>query len=197
VMRQFPVDPARVHIAGISAGAAMAGLLAVAYPERFATLVSLSGIPWQAAKNVGTALSVMKAGAGASTPTAEALVLAMGARRRALPVLVVHGGADAVVAYQNAVETSAQWVGVHDRLRATNGQPPLQIASEVVSREHEYTTRRVEWRDADGSAQVTRLRIDELGHAWAGGSPAGTFTDANGPDVSTLVAMFCERHQLR
>ncbi|MBL0173004.1 MAG: PHB depolymerase family esterase [Gemmatimonadaceae bacterium] len=196
VLTQFPADPTRVHIVGISAGAAMAGLVAVAYPERFATLTSLSGVPWQAARNVGAALSVMQRGAGDAVPSADAVLLGMGAHSRALPVLVIHGGADAVVAFRNADETATQWVGVHDRLRANAGAPPLQATPEQVTQDNAYTVRRVDWRDASGAAVVTRVRIDELGHAWAGGSTAGTFTDAKGPDVSRMVATFCQQHRL-
>ena len=38
------VDHAQIHLVGISAGAAMANLVAVAYPETFASLTSASGI---------------------------------------------------------------------------------------------------------------------------------------------------------
>ena len=195
VMTRFPADPARVHIAGVSAGAAMAGLVAVAYPERFATLVSVSGVPWRAATNVAQALTVMQRGAGDALPTADMVLQAMGERRRALPVLIVHGGADAVVSVRNADETSTQWVAVHDRVRADVGAPPLISTGEQVAVVNTYTTRRTDWRDAAGVQYVSRIRVDELGHAWSGGSLTGTFTDAKGPNPSRLIADFCERHQ--
>ena len=173
----------------------MAGLVAVAYPERFATLASVSGVPWRAATNVGQALTVMQRGAGAALPTADMMLQAMGERRRALPVLIVHGGADAVVSVRNADETSTQWVAVHDRVRADVGAPPLISTGEQVAVVNTYTTRRTDWRDAAGVQYVSRIRVDELGHAWSGGSLTGTFTDAKGPNPSRLIADFCERHQ--
>ena len=196
VLSQFPADPARVHIAGVSAGAAMAGLVAVAYPERFATLGSMSGVPWRAATTVGAALTVMQRGAGDALPSGDVMVQAMGEHRRALPVLVVHGVADAVVTSRNADDTATQWVGVHAFLRTARGASPLRAEPEQVTIENGYSTRRIEWRDSSGGVWVTRVLVDGLGHAWSGGSPAGTFTDAKGPDASRLIATFCERHRL-
>jgi poly(hydroxyalkanoate) depolymerase family esterase len=194
VMRAYPADAKRVHLVGISAGAAMAGLVAVAYPERFATLSSGSGIAWRAAQNVGAAISVMQRGAGASLPSADAVRSAMGPAARALPVLVIHGGADAVVSVRNADETAAQWVGVHNLIGA--GPSPLREQPERVTTEGGYTVRSTEWTSTSDVPLVTRIRIDELGHAWSGGSTAGTFADPKGPDVSRVIAAFCARHRL-
>lgn len=194
VMRAHPADAKRVHLVGISAGAAMAGLVAVAYPERFATLTSASGIAWRAAQNVGAAISVMQRGAGASLPSADAMRSAMGPVARALPALVIHGGADAVVSVRNADETAAQWVGMHDLMGA--GQSPLRQHPERVTTEGGYTVRSTAWTSTADVPMVTRIRIDELAHAWSGGSTAGTFADPKGPEVSRVIAAFCARHRL-
>jgi poly(hydroxyalkanoate) depolymerase family esterase len=194
VMRSYPVDAHRVHLAGISAGAAMAGLVAVAYPERFATVTSSSGIAWRAAQNVGAAISVMQRGAGATLPSPDAMRIAMGTSARALPVLVIHGGTDAVVSVRNADEATTQWVGLHNLLG--DGSAPLREQPERVGTDGGYTVRSTEWTSSSGTPLVTRIRIEELGHAWSGGSTTGTYTDPKGPDVSRLIAAFCARHRL-
>lgn len=195
VMTQYPADRGRVHLVGISAGAGMAGLVAVAYPEMFASLVSASGVAWSAARNVGAALSVMQRGAGDSLPKAEAVINAMGARRYALPVMVIHGDSDKVVSPRNADETVEQWLGVHRTLRQAGGLPALGAAAATTSQENGYTVRKREWRNLAGNVLIADIRIEELGHAWSGGSPTGTFTDAKGPDASVLLATFCEQHR--
>lgn len=191
VIGQYPADPKRVHLAGISAGAAMATLVAVAYPERFASVSSASGIAWGAAKNVGAALSVMQKGAGESLPTAQAVIAAMGTHARAMPLLVVHGGKDAVVSVRNADETADQMVSVHGALGGT----PLQVATEATVVDGGYTVRRTLWRRGSASPLVSKVIIDELGHAWSGGSTTGTFADAKGPNASRLMLAFCEQHR--
>lgn len=191
---EYHADPQRVHLAGVSAGAGMAGLLAVAYPERFASLTSASGIAWRAASDVSAAIAVMQKGAGDALPSGVAMRAAMGANAWALPVLVIHGGKDAVVSVRNADETARQFSALHDVVRGEAGQAPL-VASEIPARvEQGYTVHERRWADAGGRTAVTLLRVDELGHAWSGGSPTGTFTDSAGPNASHLIATFIARH---
>ncbi|MBP6771867.1 MAG: PHB depolymerase family esterase [Gemmatimonadaceae bacterium] len=196
VMSQYPVDTKRVHLAGISAGAAMAGLVAVAYPERFASLTSASGVAWRSATTVGAALAVMQRGAGEKLATAQDVVGAMGATRRALPVLVVHGTRDAVVSPANADETTQQWIGVHQLLRASAGLPALKSAADESETVNGYAVRTSRWREPSGTVLIEQVRIEGLGHAWSGGSTAGTFSDAQGPDASRMIAAFCALHRL-
>lgn len=196
VMRQYPADARRVHLAGISAGGAMANLVAVAYPERFASVTVMSGVAWGAARNVGAAVAAMQKGAGDALPSADAVVAAMGDHQRAVPALVIHGGDDKVVAVSNADESVRQWVGVHAIMRRAAGLPALREADVHEGQDGGYTVRRAEWTDAAGLALVRHVRIQELGHAWSGGSPTGSFADPKGPDASRILLEFCEPHQL-
>lgn len=41
-----------------------------------------------------------------------------------------------------------------------------------------------QWRAANGGRHVHVTIVDELAHAWSGGSKEGTFTDEKGPDAS-------------
>lgn len=187
VVAKHQGDPSRVHLVGISAGAAMATLLTVAYPEQFASLTSIAGIGWRAAPNVGRALAVMQQGAGDMLPGGAALIAAMGERARAVPVLVVHGVADNVVSVRNARETVQQFVQLHDQLAAAHGGTALRDIVLAEATEHGYRVQETQWRDATGAAQVTLLTVEQLGHAFPFGASAGTFTDANGPDLLARV----------
>lgn len=191
VARAHAVDPSRVHVAGISAGAAMANLLVVAYPERFASLALIAGTSWRAAADVARALVVMKEGAGNGAAPAGAMRDAMGSFARAVPVLIVHGENDAVLHPRNGAEAAAQWVALHDLVARTRGSQPLRPEGRPrVTLEHEYETVTEGWRDAEGSERVVLMRVRGLGHAWPHGSSAGTFTDPRGPDVSAAIARF-------
>lgn len=118
------VAPARVALVGVSAGAAMAANLAVAYPERYAALAMHSGVPALAAADLASALRVMREGADGAGLGSAALD-AMGPRRRAMAVLALHGSDDKVVSPKNLEATAAQWTAVNG---ATGGAPAERVS---------------------------------------------------------------------
>ena len=93
VASDYRIDPRRVFVAGLSAGAAMAVILGETYPQVFAAVGAHSGLPFAAANDVSSAFTAMKAGpahAAARTPHAGTV-----------PTIVFHGDADHTVAVAN------------------------------------------------------------------------------------------------
>lgn len=167
VLASHPVDAARVYVGGISAGGAMAAIVAAAYPELFAAVGVHSGVAVGVAKTVPEALAVMAKGP-AATPTPLAQVP---------PLWVLHGGKDAVLNVQNAHALVAQW-----------GEGAVADASLVSGDGQGW--RRIVRHDASGRVRSDFTVVTELGHAWSGGDKSGTFTDEKGPDASALMLAF-------
>lgn len=181
----YRVDRERIAVAGLSAGAGMAALLATRYPARFRAVAMHSGVAPGAAQSTATALSAMH-GHRAPTMPATAVGKAMGAAAvgvRLPPMLVLHGNADTVVAASNAVSTAAVWA-------AASGARP--DSPRIVQRGKRHAMHVTDFKRA-GRTCVTLCQVAGLGHAWSGGAARLPFGDAAGPDASKLVWAFVAR----
>ncbi|WP_158514828.1 extracellular catalytic domain type 1 short-chain-length polyhydroxyalkanoate depolymerase [Gemmatimonas phototrophica] len=190
VRRSYGGQSGQVHLVGISAGGAMANLLFGAYPEQFASVMTVAGVAWQAAPNVGRALAVMQQGAGDALPGGAAWLTAMGSHAQAVPVVVVHGVADPVVSVRNADETARQYVQLHDALAARQGAPALVVTELPAVTMNGVEVRETQWRNASGQTMVALLRVEGLAHAFPRGDASGSFTDPRGPDLVARLRAF-------
>lgn len=194
VAELYGADPYRVYVAGISAGALMALSAALAYPDLYAAVGVHSGGAYGVANDVGGALALMRNGAPGAVAAADAAWRAMGEHARLLPLIVLHGEADAVVQPRNADDLLAQW----NALAARNGSGPL-TAEEDSLEENGRQVRRVRYRAGAGSAVgavvIERWMIAGLGHAWSGGSPEGSYSDPEGPDAARVIVRFLLEHK--
>ncbi|WP_019657844.1 extracellular catalytic domain type 1 short-chain-length polyhydroxyalkanoate depolymerase [Variovorax atrisoli] len=178
----YPVDRDRMALAGLSAGASMAALLATRYPNRFRAVVMHSGVAPGAAKSSATALGAMRGEHVPPMPT-TAVGKAMGAAAvftTLPPMLVLHGDADAVVAPSNAVSSAAVWA------TAVGARPGL---TREVQRGKRRPMRVTDFR-RKGCTLVTLCEIAGLGHSWSGGAPKLLFSDPEGPDATRMTWAF-------
>ena len=174
-----PVDASRIALAGLSAGASMAVLLASLHPQRFKAVVMHSGIPPGTADSGLSALAAMHGRRG--TRPLDATALAMACDWPAL--LVIHGSADRVVAPANGQAAVQAWA---DAAGARASAP------RAVQRGQRYPTSVTDYR-VRGRTVATLALVQGLGHAWSGGAAGQPFADAQGPDASRMVWAFALR----
>jgi poly(hydroxyalkanoate) depolymerase family esterase len=190
----YSVDERRVFVAGLSAGAAMAVVLGETYPDVFAAVGAHSGLPYRAAHDVASAFAAMHGGAGI---TAGMSALGIGSASRAVgasrgvATIVFHGDHDATVVHNNGSKIVDQAL-----LNLEHERGPL--TREVQERmAHGRRCTRTTYLDGDGLPVVEQWTVHGGGHAWSGGSAAGSFADPQGPDASREMMRFFLLHEQR
>lgn len=156
------LDTGRVYVAGLSAGGAMAAVMAGTYPELFRAAGIHSGLAHASARDLPSALASMRSTrrAGSGAP-------------QAIPLIVFHGDRDTTVHPSNGEHGST---GTLERVEKghANGRA--------------YT--RTLHLNAAGETVLEHWLVHGAGHAWSGGSASGSFADPRGPDASREMLRF-------
>ena len=185
VMRNYAVDPARVYVAGLSAGGAAAAIMAATYPDLYAAVGVHSGLACGAARDIPSAFAAMRQG-GAGTrrwASAGALSSQIG---RIVPTIVFHADRDTTVHPNNGDYVLAQ-------AGATAGDLATTVEHGQVPNGGRTFTRILHANDC-GTAVLEQWTVHGGGHAWSGGSPEGSYTDPRGPDASREMLRFFLDH---
>ena len=188
----WTIDAGRVFVAGMSAGAAMAAVMGATYPDLFAAIAIHSGLAYGCATSQRAAYAAMEHGPAQPAALGELGLHAMGRFARCVPVIVIHGGADRIVAPVNGEQVVEQWMAIN-RLAAADAydadlQHPSATARGRVDGGHPYTCHR--WTDRHGRLMQEYVKVDALGHAWSGGAAGGSYTDPRGPSGSEAIWRF-------
>jgi len=181
IMHDYRVDPRRVYIAGLSAGAAAAAVMGATYPDLYAAIGVHSGLACGAANNLSSAFVAMRQGdLGVGNTSAVPW------DGPVVPTIVFHGDQDTTVHPRNGDRVIALSVG------ASNTQKMVHRGRAPGG--HAYT--RTVHADASGQAIFEHWQIHGAGHAWSGGSSAGSYTDPRGPDAASEMVRFFLEHSL-
>jgi len=171
--KEFGIRKERVFAAGLSAGGAMAEVLAATYPDVFDAVGIHSGLPYKSAVDVPSAFAAMQ-GAGPHDPEP------LDASDRRVRKIVIHGLADSTV-------------------NPVNGE---RILDEVERGEAPLTRTDLDWeieagrvsrtalKDEDGRPVAEQWLVEGGGHAWFGGDPRGSYTQTVGLDASRVMVRF-------
>ncbi|NOG69045.1 PHB depolymerase family esterase [Roseicella sp. DB1501] len=181
VMRDHAVDPRRVYVAGLSAGGAAAAIMAQAYPDLYAAVGVHSGLACGAAHDMPSAFAAMRQGAGGLRRPGQGP--AANSNRRIVPTIVFHADRDHTVNPRNGDQVIAQSAAGELRTTVQRGQVPDG---------HAYT--RTLHLDANDQPVLEQWLVHGGGHAWSGGSAAGSYTDPRGPDASREMLRFFLEH---
>jgi poly(hydroxyalkanoate) depolymerase family esterase len=191
IERNHTVDPQRVYAAGLSAGGAMASVMAATYPDLFAAIGVGSGCEYAATATCAGYRSADPTQAGRQAYTE------MGARARPMPFIAFEGDADTTVPPVNADQLVQQWLMTDDLADdgAVNGSvpgTPATTSQGQVPGGRSYTLRT--YADNRGAQLAQYWVVHGMNHAWSGGDPSQPYSDASGPDETAAMYAFFLNH---
>ena len=195
VIEEYNADPARVYVAGMSAGGAMAAVLGATYPDLYAAIGVHSGLPYKAAQSLLSAWLAMKTG-GPDPDRQAPIAFADGAAPRVMPLIAFHGDEDDTSTVANGHQLLAQWSRSNDLAddgveNGTVADRPARVIEGRVPGGHAYT--RSIYR-AGRETIMEKWIVHGMGHTWSGGSPDGSYTDPKGPPASEQMLRFFRDH---
>jgi poly(hydroxyalkanoate) depolymerase family esterase len=187
----YRIDRSRIYVAGISAGAGMANILALNHPHLFAAVGLHSGPVFGAGHSTVGALGVMQHGGGLRADLAVREVLARHGKFPGMPTILIAGEGDSVVRPINQIQLARQGL-------ALNGLAPdaaAKITHKAQGASARHNSHRIDDFYAGRKLLLRVARIDALDHAWSGGDPALKFNAKAGPDATKMMLEFFARHQ--
>lgn len=179
IMRDYSVDPKRVYVGGLSAGGAAAAIMGATHNDLYAAIGVHSGLACGAAIDLPSAFVAMRQGGRSDD-------MVIPGDRLPVPTIVFHGDRDTTV-HPNNVDQIRKLV-----LRATGTQKKVHRGQVPGGRAYTRTIH----ADAAGHGIFEHWNIHGAGHAWSGGSPAGSYTDPRGPDATREMMRFFLVHSL-
>jgi poly(hydroxyalkanoate) depolymerase family esterase len=187
VEQNYSVDPSRVYVNGLSAGGAMASVMAATYPDLYAAVGIGSGCEYAATAACAGYRSADPVAAGASA------YKAMGAYAHRMPFIVFQGDGDSTVPPINADQVVQQWQTTNDWIDdgADNGSIPRSATSTtsgVAPGGRSYTVD--SYGDGHGGELGQKWLVQGMAHAWSGGCSCESYADPGGPDETAAMWAF-------
>jgi poly(hydroxyalkanoate) depolymerase family esterase len=170
------VDADAVAAVGLSAGGALAALLAFHRADRIRAVVAVASPPLLGGLNIQQPHDVMRRGLSLSP------LLALNAAHGACaPLAIIHGAADKVVHPRCAEQLLAQALE-SNRRAGIRGESSAAAGTSV-------STRIVDYR-AGQSLRLRTIEIGELGHGWTGGPGGHPYCERQGAPLTELCVRF-------
>ncbi|WP_372825445.1 PHB depolymerase family esterase [Polaromonas sp.] len=194
VQGKHGLDTSRTYAAGLSAGAALANILALRYPAMVAAVGLHSAPVFGTTDSPMSAFRAMQHGSG--TAHRES-VQAFGTAAPAfpgMPAILIHGARDSVVRRINMTQLTEQFTILNAAL-ITREQPAVRTyPARSTGRHPRHAYESATWY-AGRKPQLVACEIGHLGHAWSGGDGRVEFSAPEGPDATLMMWTFFAQHR--
>lgn len=180
VKHSYSIDSSRVFICGISAGAAMAQVIAVTYTDVFSGCCSVAGITYKSGSIVSTNQLQAEGPSIENSVIINNISHYLGADKKVTKLLVVTGTADTRVNPKNSLVMAQTWAGVMKKLNST---VDTQLSSEALTGIDGVNYTKSVHATLNGEEICTLYEIDGMGHSWPGSNMGVSISITSGQDL--------------
>jgi poly(hydroxyalkanoate) depolymerase family esterase len=192
----FPIhaiDPNQIYVVGMSSGAGMAINMFSLFPDSFAGIVSLAGIPFGVAYDVNSAIDLINNGTALTDEELgkrmyQVRPLIMGGDRK---VLLVHGDTDTRVDIKNSESLFGAFKVHADFLDDGKQNDSVDFKTSNRKRygsQNAHST--TEHNAVSKHWSIRYLTVHGMGHQWPGSKAQSPHADPMGPSLSEYIINF-------
>jgi poly(hydroxyalkanoate) depolymerase family esterase len=194
VQGKHGLDTTRTYVAGLSAGAGLANILALRYPRVVAAVGLHSAPVFGTTDSPMSAYRAMQHGSG--TAHRESVQSFGGAEPAfpGMPAILIHGARDSVVRRINMTQLTEQFAILNTGFITREAAVVRPYAARRSGRHPRHAYQSATWY-AGRKPQLVACEIDHLGHAWSGGDGSVEFSAPEGPDATLMMWTFFSRHR--
>lgn len=194
VQARHGLDPTRTYVAGLSAGAGLANILALRYPGLVAAVGLHSAPVFGTTDSPMSAYRAMQHGSGAShRESVQAFSLATLAFP-GMPAILFHGARDSVVRRINMTQLTEQFAILNAGFITREAAVVRRYPARSTGRHPRHACESATWY-AGRKPQLVACEIEHLGHAWSGGDGSVEFSAPEGPDATLMMWTFFAQHR--
>ena len=182
------IDKQRIHVTGLSSGAAMTVAMLVAHADRIASGAAVAGLAYSERPEAVRHLFNRRPRNRPIDAIVAAMQSELGDNPRSVPLSIIHSQDDQTVDIQSARNLRDSWAQCFDI--------DLNSSAQV----EQGRTGNTDWelsRYLNGGNQsiIETLFLNGPGHGWYGGKP-GDFSYPEAPDISRSIWSFFESRRL-
>lgn len=198
VQSKHGLDTSRTYVAGLSAGAALAAIVALRHPELIAAVGMHSAPVFGTTHSPFSAYRAMQHGSASSYGAAARAFTGTGSQFPGMPAILIHGDHDTVVRRINGDQLAEQFKIINASALAQNASREGPVVRRHLEHRggrkprHAYQTST--WY-AGRKPQLVKCDVDALGHAWSGGDASVEFSEPQRPDATLMMWTFFTYHR--
>ena len=176
------LDPSKIFVAGMPAGAGLASILAASYPEEVRAVALHSGPMLAKANSMKSGINLLKHGFNGSDEELMSCLERFTLKKsHTVPAILFQGMNDDVVHSDNATALIKQFLYLNNLTLDSKAS----TSKHLTGTDQEYTL--IEYKDNNKSTVVEVVKVKNLPHAWSGGDRKHPFNSDKGPQASQII----------